>query len=156
MKERVEEKERGQSLVELAILLPVLLIILAGVLDLGRLFFAYVAVTDAAAEGVTYAASYPPAGSETCPAAPDCDTAGSLDCLCERVVGASGGFVQIEASAIDVTCPTCPGYHSGDSITVTVTYSFTLITPFLNIIVPGGVLPLRAVATEAILSGSVP
>jgi Flp pilus assembly protein TadG len=54
-----KRRERGQSLVEFVLILPVLLIALAGMLDLGRLYFAYVAVTDAAAEGAAYAAIYP-------------------------------------------------------------------------------------------------
>lgn len=49
----------GQSLVEFAITLPVLLMILLGVLDLGRLFFAYIAVNNAAREGARYGAEFP-------------------------------------------------------------------------------------------------
>lgn len=51
--------QEGQSLVELALLLPVLLLILVGVLDLGRAFHAYVTVMNAAREGARYAAFHP-------------------------------------------------------------------------------------------------
>ena len=52
-------KEQGQNLVELALLLPFMLIILMGVLDLGRIFFAQIAVTNAAREGVRYLTTHP-------------------------------------------------------------------------------------------------
>lgn len=53
------DAQEGQSLVELALLLPVLLLIMAGVLDLGRAFHAYVTVTNAAREGARYGAFHP-------------------------------------------------------------------------------------------------
>ncbi len=48
------KRERGQSLVELAIMLPILLIILLGVVDFGRVFYAYVTITNASREGARY------------------------------------------------------------------------------------------------------
>ncbi len=51
--------ERGQSLVELAVVIVVLLIILAGVVDLGRMMFYYLSMRDAASEGAVYGAVYP-------------------------------------------------------------------------------------------------
>ncbi len=41
----------GQSLVEFALLLPILALIIFGVLELGRAFFAFIAITNAAREG---------------------------------------------------------------------------------------------------------
>ncbi len=46
--------KKGQSMVEFAVSLVILLIILSGVVDLGRLFFYYIAMRDAAQEGVVY------------------------------------------------------------------------------------------------------
>ncbi len=42
---------KGQSLIEFALLLPVLALIIFGVLELGRAFFAFIAITNAAREG---------------------------------------------------------------------------------------------------------
>jgi Flp pilus assembly protein TadG len=135
---RKEQKEKGQSLLELALVLPVLIIILAGVLDLGRLYYAYVAVTDAAAEGASYAAIHPEPGER--------------DEVLQRAQEASRGLVQIDPGMVEVDCPTVA---SGAPITVTVSYSFTVATPVINAIVPDGVLMLRAVANEAILAGGL-
>jgi Flp pilus assembly protein TadG len=47
---------RGQSLVELALIAPVLIVLMLGVIDFGRVYFAHVAVTNAAQNGAAYAA----------------------------------------------------------------------------------------------------
>ena len=44
-------RRKGQALVELALLLPILLLIVYGALELGRAFFAIIAITNAAREG---------------------------------------------------------------------------------------------------------
>ena len=131
-------REKGQSLLEFALILPVLLIVLAGVLDLGRIYYSYVAITDAAAEGATYAAMYPQVSDR--------------DEVFQRAQEASRGLVQIDNSMVEVDCPSVA---SGAPVTVTVSYSFTVATPLINVIVPNGVLELRAVAREAILAGEI-
>ena len=136
MKHRKAEK--GQSLLEFALIVPILLIILAGVLDLGRLYYAYVAVTDAAAEGASYAAIHPQANERAE--------------VLQRAQEASGALVQIDPTMVQVDCP---AIAAGAPITVTVSYSFTVATPLLNVIVPSGELRLRAVATESILTGGL-
>lgn len=52
-------KRRGQSMVEFALLLPILLILVAGGADLGRALFVGIQVTDAARQAGMYAASNP-------------------------------------------------------------------------------------------------
>lgn len=51
--------ERGQSLIELLVSIVVLVILLAGIVDLGRAIFTFISLRDAAQEGLTYAAVYP-------------------------------------------------------------------------------------------------
>lgn len=124
----------GQSVVEFAIILPVLLIIVCGLLDIGRLYYAYVAVTDAAAEGAAYAAVHPD------------DLAG----IYERAQDASGGLVQLSRELVGVERPTV---RSGAPVTVTVAYTFTFLTPLMQPLVPGGTLRLQAQASAVILAG---
>ena len=129
-------KEKGQSIIEVALILPVMLLILAGALDLGRLYYVTVALTDAAGEGANYAAINPH----------------DSDGIVSRVQDASGGMVQIETEDIAVDCPVV---SPGRAVTVTVSYDFTVATPIVNMIVPGGVLELRGVAAESILTGEM-
>lgn len=59
MKKNRSVSEKGQSLVELAIILVLVLILLAGVVDLGRMMFEYLSIRDAAQEAAGYGAVYP-------------------------------------------------------------------------------------------------
>jgi Flp pilus assembly protein TadG len=52
-------QERGSNLVEVALVLPVLLLLLAGVADVGRAFGEYIVLTGAAREGARYGAYFP-------------------------------------------------------------------------------------------------
>jgi PKD repeat protein len=56
---RGRRKSRGQSLVEFALIVPVVLVLLGVVADAGRLFFSYVAITNAAREGAIFGAKSP-------------------------------------------------------------------------------------------------
>ncbi len=59
MKKNNRTTEKGQSLMELAMVLIFILILLAGVVDLGRMMFEYLTMRDAAQEGAGYGAVYP-------------------------------------------------------------------------------------------------
>ncbi len=51
-------RDAGQSLIEFALMLPLLLIAFVGVADVGRLFFYTSMISSAAREGAIYAASH--------------------------------------------------------------------------------------------------
>lgn len=51
--------EDGQSMVEFILVLPVLLLILSGLLDLGRIYFTFIALEESAAEAALYLAINP-------------------------------------------------------------------------------------------------
>jgi Flp pilus assembly protein TadG len=55
----VRRDERGQNLVELALVLPLLLLLLGGIVDIGRAFYSYIEITNAAREGARAAARLP-------------------------------------------------------------------------------------------------
>ncbi len=103
-------RELAQELVEFAALLPVLLLIAFGVLDLGRTLHASITVTNAAREGARYGMLYPT------------DLPGIIAAT-QREASASG--IDLSTSIIDVSCP--EGCGSGLPVRVTVTYDFTLI-----------------------------
>ena len=54
-----EQATRGQALVEFAFGLPLMLLIMAGTLDVGQIFIDYVALRNGCHEGASYAARYP-------------------------------------------------------------------------------------------------
>ena len=54
-----KRRERGQSLVETAVVLPILLLLLAATVDFGRAFDAYIVLTNAAREGARFGSTNP-------------------------------------------------------------------------------------------------
>lgn len=59
-------RQRGQALAELALVLPLLVLLMVGTVDLGRLFYAFQSVENAAATGALYGSqSYYNAGQST-------------------------------------------------------------------------------------------
>jgi Flp pilus assembly protein TadG len=54
---RAGKKTRGQTMVEFALILPVLLMTMYGVMEFGRLLFIYVTTTSAAREATRYASA---------------------------------------------------------------------------------------------------
>ena len=51
----LRRNEAGQSMVEMALVLPILLILVGGIMDFGWLFYNKLALTNAAREGARYA-----------------------------------------------------------------------------------------------------
>jgi len=148
------KSERGQSLVELAISLLVLLYLLSGAVEFGLAFFQFVQLRDAAQEGALY-------GSMGGPAGPD-------PALIEtRVRGASSSpidlaqnnpllprYVQVTITAKDKdTNAVIPvtGACEGDALEVKVLFNHTVFMPFMSQII-GPTIPLTATVTDTVLS----
>ena len=55
MKKRLHRREKGQSMVELALILPVLLALLCGIVDFGWIYYNQITLNNAAREGARYA-----------------------------------------------------------------------------------------------------
>ena len=103
----IRGKDRGAAVVEFALLLPLLLLLLFGIIDFGRALNAQITITQAAREGARLVAlNQPNVVSRTQAAA----------------VGLSGVTVTVVTS-----CP--PGAGPGANADVQVSYPFTFITP---------------------------
>lgn len=55
-KQSLSKRDQGQSMTEFAIILIILMILLAGIVDIGRSFFAYIIIRDAVQDGAIYGA----------------------------------------------------------------------------------------------------
>jgi Flp pilus assembly protein TadG len=104
--------ERGQSLVELALTLPVLLLLLVGVAELGNSLNAYITVVDAGRDGARLGSK----GAAT-------------DAQIQNLVVTEMGRLpnQVQLADITVTHNVMSGYPSRKSIRVTVCYDHSLI-----------------------------
>ncbi len=119
---------RGQSLVEFALTLPILLLILVGVVDLGRVYYSYMTVINASREGARYGAAHPIA------------TPSEISVYVQRE---ADGIIVKGSDLMLVPSPSCsPDCKQGSSIRVNVSYqNFRLITSY---ILGGGTIPLSA------------
>jgi len=59
VKSQRDPRQRGQNLVELALVAPLLIALFIGVADLGRAFHAFIVMENAAREAARYGASFP-------------------------------------------------------------------------------------------------
>ncbi|MCE5258470.1 MAG: pilus assembly protein, partial [Chloroflexi bacterium] len=118
-----QEHNKGASLVEMALMLPILVLILAGVGDLGRAFHDYIVINNASREGARYASHFP-----------DADVGIKQTTVNEAV--SSGVAITTSQVAIG-------GLNStkGNPITVTVSYPFR---PILTRIIGRSVITMTA------------
>ncbi|MBI3969080.1 MAG: pilus assembly protein, partial [Chloroflexi bacterium] len=134
----------GQAIVELTLLLPVLLLILLLVIDLGRAYQAYIAVTAASREGARVGSKY---------AAPDAGELATVTTAIQAAVVSSAGDLSIPnlPSHIVVTYPTTVAVPTPDTVIVTVRYDFRGETPIVRNFFPGGTLTLESSTTLPII-----
>jgi hypothetical protein len=132
--------------VELALVLPVLLVLLAAALDLGRVFYATITLNNAAREGAFAAAEAP--GSYQ--AGQPCDTTTNI-VVCRVQLEAKGSAVAIQPADISLTCSVsgCPA-QADSTITVGVGGQFELLTPLLASVFGGQTIHLSASATAQV------
>jgi Flp pilus assembly protein TadG len=123
---RLRKYERGQSLVELALVLPILIILLFGILEFGRVFHSYLVITNAAREGARHGI--------ICR-----DVTG----IKQKVLDSSPG-INLEPG--DITVNPSTGLTTGVPLTVSVEYNLAILTPVLSEIIPNPV-PISATST---------
>jgi len=58
LRKKNQSRSKGQALIEMALLLPLLLVLIVGALEFGRLFFTQIVITNAAREGAYYLATH--------------------------------------------------------------------------------------------------
>ena len=134
---RKDIKNNGQSLAELAISLPLLLLVVMGIFDLGRGIFYYSTIHNAAREGARYGA------------VDHCDTAGI------QSVVETHAYSLLEGLTVDDTIM----YFDAkpERIVVTVTYTFEAITPLIGRFFDDGSIELVSQSRQLIeLPGACP
>ncbi len=135
---RRRDRSRGQALVEFAIILPIFLLVLMGILDLGRAVYYSSTLSNAAREGARL---------------------GIVDQTCthitDRASGAATGMsnVNVEVEWVNGSgtqtrkCqPSVSGTAAlGDRVVVTVKYDYTAATPVIGNVV--GVIHMQGTST---------
>ncbi len=170
--------ERGQSLVEFTFGLMAMLMIVSGLLDIGRAYFTFVALEDAAGEAALFLAinpycpydgtnnGYPVAIDPENPGpgegigVPDNGDPGDsapLTTVCDPPNNAAwraheSGSGLIEWSNAVETVATPSGVNVGEPVVVTIRYDFQLLMPIIPDIAGANTLTLTAQASQIIVT----
>lgn len=112
------EKRKGQSLVETALVLPIILLLLTGIVDFGLLFNSYLVVSNASREGARSAAI------------------GSTDAQIKATINNVASTLDTTRLTITIS-PDQAARVTGNSVSVTVAYGYSMITPVIAAIIPG-------------------
>jgi Flp pilus assembly protein TadG len=127
MKKIKKNNERGQSLVELAVSLVVLLYLLSGVVEFGIAFFQFIQLRDAAQEGALYA-SLNPTNNANIEARVRNASQQPID-LTNNIAG-DPREVKVTITAIDDGDGISPCV--GDGIQVNVSFTHQVFMPFVS------------------------
>jgi Flp pilus assembly protein TadG len=130
-KHKVRGKSRGQSLVELSLILPLLMLICLGTIDLGRMFYGYIQMTNAVREGASVASHQPGNWSEMATAVDN----------------------HTPLTGYSLSCPACTSStKAGQNVVITATWNFQPITfEFLDGFGLGGPISMSTHATFRVL-----
>jgi Flp pilus assembly protein TadG len=104
--------ERGQTMVEFAIVLPILATVLLGITQFGLAFHNYLGITDAARVGARAAAVHRTTGA--CPAA-------------RTAIQTTVSTTQWSTISSRITCTA--GANVGDPVTISIKYPFSIGLP---------------------------
>ena len=103
---RRRPRSLGQSVVEFALVLPVLLLLVGGAIDLGRVFYSQISISDAAREGALWAVQHPGSWNTGCDSTAPVSGSNPNEVVCHAVGAATGGFATVAPA--DVICSTTP------------------------------------------------
>jgi Flp pilus assembly protein TadG len=106
--------ERGAELIEFAIVLPILIFVIAGIVDFGMMFQTYEAVTNAAREGARVG---------VLPGYAAVDVQSRVDAY----LAASGLNGTHTTTVVDVPVTTTAGIFTARAVTLSYTYSFVTL-----------------------------
>ena len=112
---RIFHSERGQSLTEFALVLPLLLLLLLGTIEFGRILGTYLMMANLSREGARAAA------------------VGESDAVIEEKIYSAAPLLDPERLYIDIS--PSPPRERGSAVTVKLDYSVPLIAPLPSVII---------------------
>lgn len=136
---RRDDRERGQALVEFAVAAPVILILIVGLFDVGRLIYINNELSHAVREGARWGAVQGRAADQAAGT-----NTGVTDAVNASIAVAPGTNVTVACTDVQAGGSTCT---SGDLLTVNVSTSVAPITPLIGDLVGPLVLSSEAKMT---------
>jgi hypothetical protein len=145
---RMNNSQRGQSLIEVALSLTFMLIMLAGAVDVGRIFIAYISMRDAAQEGIAFGSVFPTYCNQ----------------IIQRTISSSTNMFQPTAGMVTVmiggaNCASADPEQAciGNEIMVTISNpAYPLTMPFIGAALGSQTIPLEVSARDTVLRPPCP
>lgn len=134
-------KERGQALMEFALIAPLLIFLVLGIIDFGRALFTYAMGSNALRDAVRYAEVLGYSGGV--PRYLDCGVGGGMDKAAHNIFFVNSQTVTIEylksdgVTVIPCSSATPETLENGDLLVITSQATVNFITPFLSQIFHG-------------------
>ena len=140
MSRHLRKTDGGQSLVEFALLIPLFLILVFGIIDFGLGLRAYISVTQSTREGARFASIGNTAGTFTSGGSGECNGT-TLTTVVGRVCRTMNGLDLTDVESVSVTYPN--GNAPGETVRVSASYQYEYITPVRRLVqfFSGGSLP---------------
>ncbi len=147
--------EKGQSLIEIAVTLPIILLILLGTIDFGMALFSYSILRDAAQEGALYASFNPSNDAEIENRARNILPRGDEIVFSSPVDLRNTDSISI---LIETIGDDCQGATNGvaNSIEVSVVYQYPIVMPIAGQIIGSDTIQLTGFASNIILQPPCP
>ena len=120
MWKRLFKSQKGQALAEMALVLPILLTLLFGIIEFGRIFGSYMVISNLSREGARYG------------------VVGHDDVQIRNLILSQRAWLDENKFSIIVSPPYAER-DKGDSLGVTINYSVDLIIPVIAEIIPNPV-----------------
>jgi Flp pilus assembly protein TadG len=118
------DRERGQDLIEYALVLPIMLLILMSILDLGRVVYVYSSLHNSVRDGARYGIINPT------------DAAGIEALVRTKAVGLDPIDLTVVVVRPDL-----------QTVRVRATYQFAVVSPIVSVLVGGSPWPVGSQAT---------
>jgi Flp pilus assembly protein TadG len=139
---RTAKTKKGQSLIELTLVLPILLLILVGVVEFGMIFFQYIAMRDAAQEGAVYTSIYPTACNQ------------AIERVKKDLYNTDPSQVEVIVEINGVQCDHATAADACASKEVKITvyqHDYKITTPFLGTVLGKQTLDISTSVTSSII-----
>lgn len=147
--------QKGQSLTEMAISMVILLILVAGIFDVGRAIFTYMSMRDAAQEGASYAAIiFMSEKDNETRTETQLRNDGCAAVLARTMENVEDPNTAVEILINGISCGSASIQHdacAGHEARVTVELPIPVTTPFIGAFIGSQTITLRATATDTIL-----
>lgn len=144
----MRRQTKGQSLVEMALILPILLMVIFGIIDLGYYVYGYATIYQAARNGSEKASQVPPTTGNLGNPSDPC-TSAVLTATAQGAVL----FPDIK-NAVQISYPSGGLREVGEPVQVGIVYDIEPLTPLFNLVPLGnrGVMTVRVTARRSIES----